>query len=196
MYLETHSLTLFRPTGATQGLHHTRLRFRKGFVLKFNPSTNSLIKLHQETCGKSVAGRVVPGQFLATNPKGRAVMIAAMEKSKLVYILNRDLAGNLTISSPLELINLMLSFIIPSELMSDSRTPYLRHWKSIMVKQIKIQVEKHSTQPKRIEGQSMTNPEKFSGPSGGLICCKDFIIYKHQNDISFDFNQSSQYFVK
>ncbi|KAH9453051.1 hypothetical protein MJO29_007954 [Puccinia striiformis f. sp. tritici] len=71
-------------------------------VLKFNPSTNSLIKLHQETCGKSVAGRVVPGQFLATNPKGRAVMIAAMEKSKLVYILNRDLAANSTISSPLE----------------------------------------------------------------------------------------------
>lgn len=29
-------------------------------------------------------------------------MIAAMEKSKLVYILNRDAAANLTISSPLE----------------------------------------------------------------------------------------------
>jgi splicing factor 3B subunit 3 len=29
-------------------------------------------------------------------------MIAAMEKSKLVYILNRDPAANLTISSPLE----------------------------------------------------------------------------------------------
>lgn len=29
-------------------------------------------------------------------------MIAAMEKSKLVYILNRDAATNLTISSPLE----------------------------------------------------------------------------------------------
>jgi splicing factor 3B subunit 3 len=29
-------------------------------------------------------------------------MIAAVEKSKLVYILNRDAAANLTISSPLE----------------------------------------------------------------------------------------------
>lgn len=29
-------------------------------------------------------------------------MISAMEKSKLVYILNRDAAANLTISSPLE----------------------------------------------------------------------------------------------
>jgi splicing factor 3B subunit 3 len=60
------------------------------------------VKLHQETFGKSGARRIVPGQYLATDPKGRSVMIAAMEKSKLVYILNRDAAANLTISSPLE----------------------------------------------------------------------------------------------
>jgi splicing factor 3B subunit 3 len=44
----------------------------------------------------------VPGQYLAVDPKGRAVMIGAVEKAKLVYILNRDAAANLTISSPLE----------------------------------------------------------------------------------------------
>lgn len=60
------------------------------------------MKLHQETFGKSGARRIVPGQYLATDPKGRSVMISAMEKSKLVYILNRDAAANLTISSPLE----------------------------------------------------------------------------------------------
>jgi hypothetical protein len=32
----------------------------------------------------------VPGQYLAIDPKGRAVMIGAIEKQKLVYILNRD----------------------------------------------------------------------------------------------------------
>lgn len=60
------------------------------------------MKLHQETFGKSGARRIVPGQYLAVDPKGRSVMISAMEKSKLVYILNRDAAANLTISSPLE----------------------------------------------------------------------------------------------
>ena len=60
------------------------------------------VKLHQETYGKSGARRIVPGQYLATDPKGRSVMISAMEKAKLVYILNRDAAANLTISSPLE----------------------------------------------------------------------------------------------
>jgi splicing factor 3B subunit 3 len=71
-------------------------------ILEYNPSTTSFVKLHQETYGKSGARRIVPGQYLATDPRGRSVMIAGVEKAKLVYILNRDAAANLTISSPLE----------------------------------------------------------------------------------------------
>ncbi|KAJ7287318.1 CPSF A subunit region-domain-containing protein [Mycena rebaudengoi] len=70
-------------------------------ILEFSPETGHFVKLHQETFGKSGARRIVPGQFLATDPKGRSVMISAMEKAKLVYILNRDTSANITISSPL-----------------------------------------------------------------------------------------------
>ncbi|KAJ1498443.1 Splicing factor 3B subunit 3, partial [Coelomomyces lativittatus] len=55
-----------------------------------------------ETFGKSGVRRIVPGEYIATDPKGRAVMITAIEKQKFVYILNRDAATRLTISSPLE----------------------------------------------------------------------------------------------
>lgn len=58
-------------------------------VLEYDPVNNAFNKLHQETYGRSGSRRIVPGQYLATDPKGRAVMIGAMEKSKLVYILNR-----------------------------------------------------------------------------------------------------------
>lgn len=71
-------------------------------ILDYDPKTSSFVKVHQETYGKSGARRVVPGQYLATDPKGRAIMISALEKAKLVYILNRDAAAHLTISSPLE----------------------------------------------------------------------------------------------
>ncbi len=71
-------------------------------ILEYDPNTSTFVKVHQETYGKSGARTTVPGQYLATDPKGRAVMIAAIEKAKLVYILNRDAAANLTISSPLE----------------------------------------------------------------------------------------------
>ena len=96
-----------------------------------------------ETFGKSGCRRIVPGQYLAVDPKGRAIMVGkwqngsfengsyppfkltpplfskgnamllwitmfsvmvlgAVEKQKLVYIMNRDAAARLTISSPLE----------------------------------------------------------------------------------------------
>lgn len=71
-------------------------------VAEYDAKANAFIVTHQETFGRSGARRIVPGQYLATDPKGRAVMIGAVEKSKLVYVLNRDAAANLTISSPLE----------------------------------------------------------------------------------------------
>lgn len=44
-------------------------------ILEYNPSKNMFEKIHQETFGKSGCRRIVPGQFLAVDPKGRAVMI-------------------------------------------------------------------------------------------------------------------------
>jgi splicing factor 3B subunit 3 len=71
-------------------------------ILQYNPEKNRFDKIHEETFGKSGCRRIIPGQYLAVDPKGRAVMIGAIEKMKLVYVLNRDSHANLTISSPLE----------------------------------------------------------------------------------------------
>lgn len=59
-------------------------------------------KIHEETYGKSGCRRTIAGQYLAVDPKGRAIMIGAIEKQKLVYVLNRNATAELTISSPLE----------------------------------------------------------------------------------------------
>jgi splicing factor 3B subunit 3 len=40
--------------------------------------------------GKTGCRRSTPGQYLAADPKGRAVMISAMEKRKLVYVVNQN----------------------------------------------------------------------------------------------------------
>lgn len=71
-------------------------------IVKYNPEKNMFQKVHQETFGRSGCRRIVPGQFISCDPKGRACMIAGVEKQKFVYVLNRDNAANLTISSPLE----------------------------------------------------------------------------------------------
>ncbi len=46
--------------------------------------------------------RIVPGEYLAADPRGRAIMIGAIEKQKFVYMLNRDQTHKMTISSPLD----------------------------------------------------------------------------------------------
>lgn len=71
-------------------------------VLRFDAAAQAFVRIHCETFGKTGCRRAVPGQYLAADPKGRAVMVAAVEKTKLVYTLNRDAAGAPTISSPLE----------------------------------------------------------------------------------------------
>lgn len=40
--------------------------------------------VHIETFGKTGCRRIVPGQYLAADPQGRAIMISAVEKQKLV----------------------------------------------------------------------------------------------------------------
>ncbi|KAG6812703.1 pre-mRNA-splicing factor rse1 [Tricholoma furcatifolium] len=96
------SLAAFRLTGGVKDYAIVGSDSGRIIILDYDPKTSTFVKLHQETFGKSGARRIVPGQYLATDPKGRSVMISAMEKAKLVYILNRDAAANLTISSPLE----------------------------------------------------------------------------------------------
>ncbi|CAG8455093.1 129_t:CDS:10, partial [Racocetra fulgida] len=96
------SLTPFRLTGGSKDYIIVGSDSGRIVILEYNPAKNKFDKIHQETFGKSGCRRIVPGQYLAVDPKGRSVMIGAIEKQKLVYILNRDSAANLTISSPLE----------------------------------------------------------------------------------------------
>jgi splicing factor 3B subunit 3 len=67
-------------------------------VLQFQP----FAVLHNVTFGKTGCRRATPGQYLAADPKGRAVMVSAVEKRQLVYVLNRTADGKTTLSSPLE----------------------------------------------------------------------------------------------
>ena len=52
------------------------------------------LQVHQETFGKSGCRRIVPGQYLAVDPKGRAIMIGILIKlfsmKGFVYHLSHD----------------------------------------------------------------------------------------------------------
>ncbi|XP_068246982.1 splicing factor 3B subunit 3 [Palaemon carinicauda] len=96
------SLMAFRLTGGNKDYVVVGSDSGRITILEYSQAKNQFERIHMETFGKSGCRRIVPGQYLAIDPKGRAVMIGAVEKQKLVYILNRDAAARLTISSPLE----------------------------------------------------------------------------------------------
>lgn len=96
------SLAPFRLPGGTRDYLVVGSDSGRIVILEFDTSRGAFSRLHAETFGKSGCRRIVPGEFLAADPRGRAVMVAAVEKQKLVYVLNRDSQAHLTISSPLE----------------------------------------------------------------------------------------------
>ncbi|EDO49217.1 predicted protein [Nematostella vectensis] len=102
MFGIVRDLIAFRLTGGSKDFIVVGSDSGRIVILEYIPSKNVFEKVHQETFGKSGCRRIVPGQYLAADPKGRAIMIGAIEKQKLVYIMNRDSAARLTISSPLE----------------------------------------------------------------------------------------------
>ncbi|KAF2148522.1 pre-mRNA-splicing factor rse1 [Myriangium duriaei CBS 260.36] len=71
-------------------------------VMKYDSDKNRFERIHLETFGKSGVRRTIPGQYLATDPRGRCCMFASAEKNKVVYILNRNQEQQITISSPQE----------------------------------------------------------------------------------------------
>jgi len=96
------SISTFRLTGGNRDYVVVGSDSGKIVIIEFVAEKGCFEKVHAETYGKTGCRRIVPGQYVATDPRGRAVMVGAIEKQKLVYILNRDTAARLTISSPLE----------------------------------------------------------------------------------------------
>jgi len=47
-------------------------------VLQYQPETNELVTIHCETFGKTGCRRIVPGEYLAADPLGRAIMISEL----------------------------------------------------------------------------------------------------------------------
>lgn len=72
------SLMAFRLTGGTKDYIVVGSDSGRIVILEYQPSKNLFEKIHQETFGKSGCRRIVPGQYLAVDPKGRAVMISKL----------------------------------------------------------------------------------------------------------------------
>ncbi|CAB5324541.1 unnamed protein product [Rhizophagus irregularis] len=198
------SLTPFRLTGGSKDYIIVGSDSGRIVILEYNIVKNKFEKVHQETFGKSGCRRIVPGQYLAVDPKGRSVMIGAIEKQKLVYILNRDSAANLTISSPLEahkshtLVHHCIGLDVGYENpvfaclevdysdadMDPSGDAFNSTEKMLTYYELDLGlnhvVRKWSDPVDARANLLFPVPGGNDGPSGVLVCSENFITYKHQ----------------
>ncbi|KAI8815119.1 CPSF A subunit region-domain-containing protein [Cladochytrium replicatum] len=196
-------ITPFRLTGAAKDYIVVASDSGRIVILEYNPTKNVFEKVHQETYGKSGCRRIVPGQYIAADPKGRAVMIGAVEKQKLVYILNRDAAAKLTISSPLEahksstivhhIVGVDVGFDNPifasvevdySEADADPTGEAFQNTEKLLVYYeldlgLNHVVRKWSSPVDTRSNMLITVPGGADGPSGVLVCSENFITWRH-----------------
>ncbi|CAG8027578.1 unnamed protein product [Penicillium olsonii] len=178
-------------------------------IVEYSPTQNRFNRIHLETFGKSGVRRVVPGQYLAVDPKGRACLIASVEKNKLVYVLNRNSQAELTISSPLEahkpqtlvfaMIALDVGYENPvfaalevdySEADQDPTGQAFEELEKVLVYYeldlgLNHVVRKWSDPVDRTASILFQVPGGADGPSGVLVCAEDNITYRHSNQDAF-----------
>ncbi|KAL1961706.1 hypothetical protein VTN77DRAFT_1310 [Rasamsonia byssochlamydoides] len=178
-------------------------------IIEYVPSQNRFNRIHLETFGKSGVRRVIPGQYLAVDPKGRACLIASVEKNKLVYVLNRNAQAELTISSPLEahkphalvfsVAALDVGYENPifaalevdySECDQDpTGRAYEEVEKSLVYYELDLGlnhvVRKWSDPVDRTATMLFQVPGGADGPSGVLVCAEGNITYRHSNQDAF-----------
>ncbi|KAK4106551.1 hypothetical protein N658DRAFT_414786 [Parathielavia hyrcaniae] len=178
-------------------------------IIEYLPKTNKFSRIHLETFGKSGVRRVIPGQYLAADPKGRACLIASVEKNKLVYVLNRNAQAELTISSPLEahkpgvlvlsLVALDVGYSNPvfaaleidySEADQDPSGEAAKEVEAQLVYYeldlgLNHVVRKWSDTVDPTSSILFQVPGGSDGPSGVLVCGEENVTYRHSNQEAF-----------
>eukprot|EP00238_Polyblepharides_amylifera_P001957 CAMPEP_0196584476 /NCGR_PEP_ID=MMETSP1081-20130531/47156_1 /TAXON_ID=36882 /ORGANISM="Pyramimonas amylifera, Strain CCMP720" /LENGTH=1211 /DNA_ID=CAMNT_0041905687 /DNA_START=221 /DNA_END=3856 /DNA_ORIENTATION=- len=202
---QIRSLAAFRLTGAQKDYLVVGSDSGRFVVLEYHKDKNKLEAIQMETFGKSGCRRIVPGQFLAIDPRGRAAMIGACEKQKLVYVFNRDNAANLTISSPLEahkshtlvfalcavdcgFDNPMFAAIeldysdADQDSSGEAAAEAQKHLTFYELDLGLNHVVRKWTEPVDNGANLLVPvPGGADGPSGVLVCAENFLIYKKEN---------------
>lgn len=178
-------------------------------IVQYDPQRNKFVQDKLETFGKSGVRRVVPGQYLACDPKGRACLIASVEKNKLVYVLNRNSQAELTISSPLEahkagtvvlsMVALDVGYANPvfaaleidytesdqdptGQALDEVETQLVYYELDLGLNHV---VRKWSEPVDPTASILFQVPGGNDGPSGVLVCGEESITYRHSNQEAF-----------
>ena len=178
-----------------------------GIFVVYDFVNNKLQKIHEEPYGRSGTRRIVPGIYAAVDPKGRCIMLAALEYKKLTFILNREDAKYL-ISSPLEInskktivfdiCGVDVGFDNPVFAVLECNYDDAERntdWYNYLAKYLvfyeldlglNTMVKKHSQLVDSQSHKVVTIPSAI-GPSGVFVCTENKLIFVHPNEDTLEF---------
>ncbi|KAK1809628.1 pre-mRNA-splicing factor rse1 [Friedmanniomyces endolithicus] len=172
-------------------------------LVNYDADKKQFKRVHLETFGKSGVRRTVPGQYLASDPRGRCCMLASAEKNKVVYIVNRNSEAEIVISSPHEAnswANLCFGICaldtgwehpvfaaLEVDYNDAENDPtgemYARREKMLVYYTVDLGlnhvVKSWSDTVDYSANMLFGVPGGQDGPSGVLVCCEDRIYYRH-----------------
>ena len=175
-------------------------------IAEYDSENNTWVTLHAESFGKSGCRRAVPGQYLACDPKGRAIFTGAVEKQRFIYVMNRDGSNKLTISSPLEAHHaeaILFSVVgldvgLENPIFATLELPYASPFQDRGIDQansftvdkiltyyeldlgLNHVVRRWSEPVARNANFLLAVPGGADGPGGVLVCGENWLSYKHQ----------------
>ncbi|KAJ1814558.1 pre-mRNA-splicing factor rse1, partial [Coemansia sp. RSA 2598] len=102
IFCRIRGLASFRVTGGSKDYIVLGADTGAACLMEYDPKNRRFSVVQYHEFGRTGLRRLIAGQYVATDPKGRAFMIGAVERSKLVYVVTRDAEARLAFGSPLE----------------------------------------------------------------------------------------------
>ncbi|KAJ2890395.1 pre-mRNA-splicing factor rse1, partial [Coemansia aciculifera] len=162
-------------------------------LLEYMDPSRGFVAVQKHEFGRSGLRRLVAGQYVAADPRGRAVMLAAVERSKLVYIVTRDSEGRVVLASPLEasrsgsvcfdVVGVDVGYENP--VFAAIESEYEESGKQVVYYELDLGlnhvVRKWSAAVGESAHRLIALPGGSDGPSGVLVCLEGRIEYKHSS---------------
>ncbi|KAJ1952981.1 pre-mRNA-splicing factor rse1, partial [Linderina pennispora] len=199
LFCRIRSIAPFRLTGSTKDYVVLGSDTGAAAVLEFDAKEGRFKTLQYHEYGRTGLRRIIPGQYVASDPRGRAVMVGSVERARLVYIISRDTEGNVMMGSPLEankaqsicfdIVGVDVGYenpvfaTIETNYGDTDHDPDAEAEKLLVYYELDLGlnhvVRKWSTPISKTANRLIALPGSSDGPSGVLVCSEGFIEYKH-----------------
>ncbi|KAJ2142364.1 pre-mRNA-splicing factor rse1 [Coemansia sp. RSA 678] len=194
LFCQVRSLAAFRLTGGSKDYIVLGSDAGALSLLEFDTRGKRFVAVQHHEFGRTGLRRQIPGQYVAADPRGRAVMVAGVERTKIVYVVTRDAAANVMIQSPLEankahsvcfdVVGVDVGYENPVFAAIETvggdgaqTTKQLVYYELDLG--LNHVVRKWSVGVSDTANKLIALPGSSDGPSGVLVCSEGFIEYRH-----------------